>query len=78
MVFMALALTFLSSVLLVVLTLKNWFIKYIRQSRAYANVPCPPNRLPLLGNLLNLPIGAYRKTSEDLLLDRKKLSPALF
>ena len=52
-------------VVLIIFALKDWFLKYIRQSKAYANVPCPPNRLPLLGNLLSLPIGAYGKTRTE-------------
>lgn len=49
-------------VVLIVFALKDWFFRYMRQLKAYANVPCPPNRLPLLGNLLSLPIGAYGET----------------
>ncbi len=59
MVFVALILFVL--VLLIVLGYKNSISNYIKFIKTYGSVPCPPNRLPLLGNLFNLPLNPYRK-----------------
>jgi len=50
-------------IVLIILGLKRWIINYIKVFQTYRNIPCPSNRLPLLGNLLNLPLNPYRKKS---------------
>lgn len=34
---------------------------YLRISKVYGNIPCPRNRLPILGNILSLPLNPYSK-----------------
>ncbi|CAF4931442.1 unnamed protein product, partial [Rotaria sp. Silwood1] len=36
-----------------------WIINYIKVLQTYKHIPCPPHRLPLLGNLFNLPLNPY-------------------
>jgi len=48
-------------VLLIIFGLKNWFINYIKILKIYGDIPCPRNRLLLLGNLFELPLNPYRK-----------------
>jgi len=47
--------------LFIILGFKNWIINYIKVFQTYKSIPCPPNRLPLLGNLFSLPLNPYRK-----------------
>ena len=49
--------------LLVAFALKNWFLQYVKVSRAYHKIACPPNRLPFLGNILQLPINPHGESS---------------
>ena len=49
--------------ILFVFAFKRWLLNYIKLLQAYGSIPCPSNRLPLLGNLLNLPLDTYRKKS---------------
>jgi hypothetical protein len=48
-------------VFLIIIGYKKWIINYIKILRTYRNIPCPPNRLPLLGNIFNLPLSPYSK-----------------
>jgi hypothetical protein len=48
-------------IVLIILGVKSWIIRYIKILKTYRDIPCPPNRLPLLGNLLNLPLNPHRK-----------------
>jgi len=50
-------------IVLIILGLKKWIVNYIKVFQTYRNIPCPSNRLPLLGNLLTLPLNPYRKES---------------
>ncbi len=50
-------------VLFVLLALKNWFINYVKALQIYGSIACPRNRLPLLGNLFQLPLNPHRKKS---------------
>ena len=45
----------------IIIGLKNWFFNYIKLLKTYGNIPCPPNRLFLLGNILNLPLDPSSK-----------------
>lgn len=51
-------------VLLLLLVL-GWFYKWIanciKVAQTYAALPCPPRKLPIVGNLLDLPMDAFRK-----------------
>ena len=48
-------------IFLIIIGHKNWILNYIKILRTYRNIPCPPNRLPLLGNIFNLPLSPYSK-----------------
>jgi hypothetical protein len=48
-------------VLFILLGLKNWIINYIKLLQIYGPIACPSNRLPLLGNLFELPLNPRRK-----------------
>jgi hypothetical protein len=63
MVFLAVFLLVVVILLLIGFGCKDALIKYLNESKAYANVACPPNKLPLLGNLLSLPISAYGRST---------------
>lgn len=47
--------------LLAIFTCKDWIIHYLKLLRVYGSIPCPPNRLPLLGNIFNLPLSPHGK-----------------
>jgi hypothetical protein len=49
--------------LFIIFGFKNSISNYIKVFRTYRSIPCPPNRLPLLGNLFDLPLDPYRKIS---------------
>ncbi len=51
--------------LFVILGCKNWFINYIKVLKTYGTIPCPPNRLPLLGNIFSLPLDPHRKKTNS-------------
>lgn len=58
----------ISIILIIILSfivwqLKDWFRNYIRRLKTYETIICPSNRLPLLGNILQLPLNPYRKIS---------------
>jgi hypothetical protein len=48
-------------IIFIIIGLKNWFFNYLKLLKTYGNIPCPPNRLPLLGNILNLPLDPSSK-----------------
>jgi hypothetical protein len=54
-------LTIFILLLLIILTFKNGIINYIKLLKTYGSIPCPPTRLPLLGNLFDLPLNPYSK-----------------
>ncbi len=58
---MLLIIFILLSVLFIILGFKNSIINYIKVFQTYKSIPCPRNRLLLLGNLLILPLNPYRK-----------------
>ncbi|CAF4000329.1 unnamed protein product [Rotaria sp. Silwood2] len=47
-------------IILIIFRLKTWFVNYIKILKNYGSVPCPQNRLPLFGNLFNLPLNPYQ------------------
>ena len=65
-------------VIIFVLQLKDWFLKYVQQSKAYRNVQSPPNKLPLLGNVLSLPFDPYRNEWNCELMEIFFELPSLF
>ena len=47
--------------LLAIFACKDWIIHYLKLLQVYGSIPCPPNRLPLLGNIFNLPLNPHGK-----------------
>ncbi|CAF5078227.1 unnamed protein product, partial [Rotaria sp. Silwood1] len=56
---MVLFLLILLFIIFIILRFKSWIINYIKVLQTYKHIPCPPHRLPLLGNLFNLPLNPY-------------------
>ncbi|UJR08122.1 hypothetical protein I4U23_012399 [Adineta vaga] len=52
---------------------KTWIMNCIKVLRTYETIPCPSGKLPILGNLLNLPISAYHFSKKlDLFYEEAK------
>ncbi|CAF1276388.1 unnamed protein product [Rotaria magnacalcarata] len=54
--------TFLIIIFLIflIVRLKPWLVNYFKLLKNYGPVPCPRNRLPILGNLLSLPLDPHQ------------------
>ena len=46
---------------LFILRYKDWFLYRIKVIRTYETIPCPAGKLPVLGNILSLPVNPYGK-----------------
>ncbi|CAF4209047.1 unnamed protein product [Adineta steineri] len=60
MTFISILLLFIIFIILICLTFKQWIIHCIRISQAYKKIPCSPIKLPILGDLLNMPLNPYK------------------
>ncbi|CAF1109070.1 unnamed protein product [Adineta steineri] len=49
-------------IILICLVFKQWIIHCIQISQAYKNIPCLPSKLPILGDILTLPLDSYKFT----------------
>ncbi|CAF0907860.1 unnamed protein product, partial [Adineta ricciae] len=52
-------LLFVIFTVLFILRYKDWFLYRIKVIRTYETIPCPAGKLPVLGNILNLPVNPY-------------------
>lgn len=59
MALISLSLLFIIFVILLVFGLRKWLLNYIKILKAYGSIPSPPNKLPIIGNLLSLPLDPY-------------------
>ncbi|CAF1558992.1 unnamed protein product, partial [Adineta steineri] len=62
MTFISILLLFIILIILICLIFKQWIIHYIQISQAYKNIPCLPSKLPILGDILTLPLDSYKFT----------------
>ncbi|CAF1079722.1 unnamed protein product [Adineta steineri] len=61
---MSLLLLFIIFIILICLTFQKWIIHSIQILKAYKNIPCSPNKLPILGDLLTLPLDSHKFTKK--------------
>lgn len=59
MVFISFAVLFIITIVFTILALKPWIMRYITVMKNYRHIPCPPNTLPLFGNIFSLPSDPY-------------------
>ncbi|CAF1068446.1 unnamed protein product [Adineta steineri] len=62
MAFISFLLLFIIFIILLCLIFQKWIIHYIQISQAYKNIPCLPSKLPILGDILTLPLNPYKFT----------------
>lgn len=61
MVVSSFILLFIVLIILIVLGLRKQIINHIKVVQTYRIIPCPSTTLPLLGNVLDLPLNPYSK-----------------
>ncbi|UJR12468.1 hypothetical protein I4U23_016644 [Adineta vaga] len=61
---MSFLLLFIIFIILICLTFQKWIIHSIQIAKAYKNIPCSPNKLPILGDLLTIPLDSHKFTKK--------------
>ncbi|CAF3997706.1 unnamed protein product [Adineta steineri] len=64
MTFVSILLLFIIFIILICLIFKQWIIHCIQIAQTYKNIPCLPSKLPILGDLLYLPLNPYKFTKK--------------